>query len=83
MAEKLLSVGLDVGTTSTQMILSELTIENRASAFSVPEMQISQRRILYKSPIYFTPLLQGELVDGAGIRDIVIAEYRNAGIRRG
>ena len=82
MAEKLLSVGLDVGTTSTQMILSELTIENRASAFSVPEMQISQRRILYKSPIYFTPLLQGELVDGAGIRDIVIAEYRNAGIRR-
>lgn len=82
MAEVLRSVGLDVGTTSTQMILSELTIENRASAFSVPEMEIAQRKILYKSPIHFTPLLQGELVDGEGIRAIVAAEYEKAGISR-
>ncbi len=82
MAEVLRSVGLDVGTTSTQMILSQLTIENKASAFSVPEMQIAEREILYKSPIHFTPLLQGELVDGEGIRAIVAAEYEKAGISR-
>ena len=82
MAEVLRSVGLDVGTTSTQMILSELTIENRASAFSVPEMEIAQRKILYKSPIHFTPLLQGELVDGERIRAIVADEYEKAGISR-
>ena len=82
MAEQLLSVGLDIGTTSTQMVLSELTVENRASAFSVPEIQISRRRILYRSPIHFTPLLQGELVDGAAIRAIVTEEYRSAGITR-
>ncbi len=82
MAEVLRSVGLDVGTTSTQMILSELTIENKASAFSVPEMEIAQRKILYKSPIYFTPLLHGELVDGEAIRAIVAAEYKKAGIAR-
>ena len=82
MAEILRSVGLDVGTTSTQMILSELTIENRASAFSVPDMEIAQRKILYKSPIHFTPLLQGDLVDGEGIRKIVTEEYEKAGITR-
>ncbi len=82
MAEVLRSVGLDVGTTSTQMILSQLTIENRASAFSVPEMQIARREILYKSPIHFTPLLQGDFVDGDGIRAIVAAEYAQAGISR-
>ena len=82
MAEVLRSVGLDVGTTSTQMILSELTIENRASAFCVPEMEITQRKILYKSPIHFTPLLHGQLVDGDGIRRIVAAEYRQASISR-
>lgn len=38
MGEKLLSVGLDVGTTSTQMVVSRLTVENQASAFSVPDM---------------------------------------------
>ncbi len=82
MAEILRSVGLDVGTTSTQMILSELTIENKSSAFSVPEMQIASRRILYKSPIHFTPLLHGELVDGEKIRRIVCEEYQKAGIAR-
>ena len=82
MAEILRSVGLDIGTTSTQMILSELTIENRASAFSVPEMQISQRKVLFKSPIYFTPLLHDELVDGEGIRHLLCQAYAQAGIHR-
>lgn len=82
MGKALLSVGLDVGTTSTQMILSQLVIENRASSFSVPEMEISQRKILYKSPVHFTPLLSGDLVDGDGIRALVKAEYEKAGIRR-
>jgi len=82
MAETLCSIGLDVGTTTTQLIVSELTIENKATAFSVPEMEIARRRILYKSPIHFTPLLRGELVDGDGIRTIVTAEYEKAGIQR-
>ena len=56
MAEKLTSVGLDIGTTSTQMIVSELTIENQASSFAVPELTIADRKILYRSPVHFTPL---------------------------
>ena len=78
----LLSVGLDVGTTSTQMVVSRLTIENRAGAFSVPEMKIAGREILYKSPVYFTPLLGIDRVDGVALRQIVEAEYERAGIRR-
>lgn len=82
MSEVLKSIGLDVGTTSTQLVVSALTIENRASGFSVPEMDITRREVLYKSPVYFTPLLSGELVDGNGIREIVENEYQAAGIRR-
>ena len=82
MSEKLLSVGLDVGTTSTQLVVSCLRVENRASGFAVPEMEITQREILYRSPVYFTPLLEGKLVDGAEIRRIVEAEYEKAGISR-
>jgi len=81
-SETLKSVGLDVGTTSTQLVVSELTIENRASGFAVPEMEITGRKLLYKSPVYFTPLLGGDLVDGAGIREIVDREYQAAGISR-
>lgn len=82
MSETLRSVGLDVGTTSTQMIFSELMVENRASGFAVPEMEIAQRKILYKSPVHFTPLLDESHVDGAALREIVVEEYRKAGIDR-
>ena len=78
----LLSVGLDVGTTSTQLVVSRLTVENRASSFAVPDMDITERAVLYKSPVYFTPLLDESHVDGAAIREIVQAEYQKAGIRR-
>ena len=82
MAERLRSVGLDVGTTTTQLIVSELTIENKSSAFTVPEMTIAHRSILYKSPVHFTPLLDDAHVDGDAIRRIVTTEYDKAGITR-
>ena len=82
MSESLLSVGIDVGTTSTQLVVSRLTVENRASSFAVPDMDITERNVLYKSPVYFTPLLDERHVDGTGIREIVQAEYQKAGIRR-
>ena len=82
MSESLLSVGLDVGTTSTQMVVSRLHIENKAGSFAVPEMEIREREILYKSPVHFTPLRQGDLVDAAAIQSIVDAEYTAAGISK-
>ncbi len=82
MSETLRSVGLDVGTTSTQLVLSELTVQNRAGSFAVPEMEISGRKILYKSPVYFTPLISGDLVDADALRKIVDGEYEKAGIRK-
>ena len=82
MAERLLSVGLDVGTTSTQMIVSQLSIENKASSFAVPEMEIGERKILYQSPVHFTPLLDESHVNGEKIRALVEAEYAAAGITR-
>ncbi len=80
MGKKLVSVGLDVGTTSTQMVVSHLTVENRASSFAVPQMEISNREILYQSPVHFTPLVGENLVDGQKIRQLVGEEYRLAGI---
>lgn len=79
MAE-LLSVGLDVGTTTTQMIASRLVVENKASSFAVPQMQITDRNILYKGAVQFTPLLDKDHVDGAALAKLVAAEYEKAGI---
>ena len=81
MAERLCSVGLDVGTTSTQLVVSELVVENQASAFAVPQLQITGRNLRYQSEVYFTPLIGDGLVDGDGIREIVEREYARAGIK--
>ena len=69
---ELISVGLDVGTTTTQMVVSKLIAQNQASS--------TDREILYQSDIHFTPLIRNELIDGEGIRAIVEKEYEKAGI---
>ncbi len=71
-----------MGTTSTQMILSRLTAENKASGFAVPKMEITIREILYRSPVYFTPLAAHNLVDAAALRTLIQKEYENAEITR-
>ncbi len=82
MSDALLSVGLDVGTTTTQLVLSRLTVKNLAGSFAVPEMEITEREILYRSPVHFTPLLDESRVDGQKIRELVAQEYETAGISR-
>ena len=45
MSETLLSVGIDIGTSTTQLILSRLTLANRANPFSVPRIAIEDREV--------------------------------------
>lgn len=83
MAETMLSVGIDIGTSTTQLIFSRLTVENRAGAFAVPDLTISNREILYESPIHFTPLKSASEIDGPALKSLVAREYAAAGIEPG
>ncbi len=80
MSKRLKSVGLDVGTTSTQLIVSELEVENQAGSFSVPQMEITKRKIVYQSPVHFTPLKDESHIDGQRLKELVKQEYQRAGI---
>mgnify|MGYP005913867313 CR=1 FL=1 len=82
MTETLKSVGIDIGTSTTQLVVSKLTLENRANPFSVPRIAITDREIIYRSRIHFTPLLSETVIDAPGVREIVAEEYRRAGLRR-
>ena len=81
MREQLLSVGIDIGTSTTQLVISRLTLENRANPFSVPRVDISEREVLYRSEIHFTPLKSDVRIDGPGVRAIVAEEYQKSGFR--
>lgn len=79
MKEKMLSVGIDIGTSTTQLIFSELTVENRASMASVPLISIVDKQIIYKSDIHFTPLISSDEIDAPSVRKIIEGEYKKAG----
>ena len=55
MAQEILSAGIDIGTTTSQVIFSRLRLEDN-SYTAVPDVKITQKEVLYKSPVYFTPL---------------------------
>jgi ethanolamine utilization protein EutA len=80
--EQLLSVGIDMGTSTTQLVLSKLHIENLASTFSVPRLIIADKEVVYRSDIIITPVLTDNRIDMAKIKSFVQDQYEKAGIKK-
>jgi ethanolamine utilization protein EutA len=80
--ERILSVGIDIGTSTTQVVFSRITIENLASDFSVPRIAIMDKEIIYKGSVYFTPLSSPLEIDMAAVMQIIRTEYANAGVKK-
>lgn len=76
----LLSVGIDVGTTTTQVVFSRLALADVARPGQIPRVAITGRQVLYQSPIAFTPLLDRDTVDAARLEALVRREYAAAGV---
>ena len=76
----LLSVGVDVGTTTTQIVFSRLNLQDVSRPGQIPRINITDRKVIYQSPIVFTPLIDFETIDADKLKEIVRYEYSNAGI---
>ncbi|MDR1580975.1 MAG: ethanolamine ammonia-lyase reactivating factor EutA [Synergistaceae bacterium] len=81
MRDELLSVGIDIGTSTTQVIFSRISIEDMSSGFTVPRIEITGKRVVHRGRIRFTPLLSPTEIDMEKVRDIVGDEYRSFGVR--
>ncbi|MGI6012238.1 MAG: ethanolamine ammonia-lyase reactivating factor EutA [Ruminococcus sp.] len=80
MKETIVSVGIDIGTSTTQLVFSRLTMENQASGYGVPRIAIIDKEVIYRSDIYITPLLSREKIDMQKIKQIIEREYKKADI---
>jgi ethanolamine utilization protein EutA len=76
----LLSVGVDVGTTTTQVIFSRLNLQDVSRPGQIPRINITDRKVIYQSPIVFTPLLDFDTIDADRLNEIVRREYSTAGV---
>lgn len=78
-----LSVGIDVGTTTTQVVFSRLVLHDVARPGQVPRIQVDEKSVVYRSEIHPTPLTSPDEVDAPALAAIVAREYDLAGIDRG
>ena len=78
-AESVLSVGIDIGTSTTQVVFSRLTLEDTAGYFSVPRVSIVDKQVIYAGEIYRTPLLDAVRIDAEAVKALVAREYVSAG----
>ncbi|HEX7261992.1 MAG TPA: ethanolamine ammonia-lyase reactivating factor EutA, partial [Luteolibacter sp.] len=76
----LLSVGVDVGTTTTQIVFSRINLQDVSRAGQIPRIDITDRKVIYQSPIMFTPLIDSETIDADRLNQIVRLEYAAAGV---
>lgn len=80
---KMLSVGIDIGSSTSHLVFSRLTL-NRERSFSNPSnrFMLVDREIVYESEIIFTPLLDRYTIDIEAIVEFCRNEYEKAGITR-
>ena len=79
-SREMLSVGIDVGTTTSQLVLSRLTVRNTHRFGLVPRMDVSSRDVLFASEPRETPLLSPDEIDVDALVDLIRHEYELAGV---
>jgi ethanolamine utilization protein EutA len=78
--EEMISAGIDIGTSTTKIIISKFTLMDMAGGTHVPRIEIVDKEVLYRSPIYRTPLLSPTTIDIKKVEMLVKEEYKKAGI---
>lgn len=79
--EEIMSAGIDIGTTTTQLVFSRMILENTGGFGRIPQVKVVSKEIVYRSGIYFTPLSSREEIDGKKVSQIIESEYEKAGIK--
>jgi ethanolamine utilization protein EutA len=76
----LTSVGIDVGTATSQIIFSRLVLRRLGRELS-SRFVVAERKTLYLSPVHFTPYAGGrEHIDDQALGQLVDSAYQEAGI---
>ncbi len=76
----LTSVGIDVGTATSQIIFSKLVLRRLGRELS-SRFVVAERKTLYLSPVYFTPYTPGrERIDDQALGKLVDTAYDEAGL---
>lgn len=77
--ETLSSIGIDIGTTTTQVIISDLTL-SAPTYNGAATVDVVERRVRYRSPIRETPFVDDSEIDADAVGKLIDADVRSAGL---
>ncbi|MHA1949059.1 MAG: ethanolamine ammonia-lyase reactivating factor EutA [Candidatus Thorarchaeota archaeon] len=78
--KELTSVGVDIGSSTSHVVFSEIVLEKNDQS-RTEKFEIKERRIIHSGPIHLTPFKDPKNVDFDALRDLLLADYRDAGLK--
>ncbi|MEK7856509.1 MAG: ethanolamine ammonia-lyase reactivating factor EutA, partial [Acidobacteriota bacterium] len=71
------SVGIDVGSSTSHLVFSQLTLRREGASLS-GKFRVTERKVLFRSEIMLTPYLSGTLIDVEKVKRFIEEAYREA-----
>ena len=72
------SVGIDIGSSTTHTIFSQLILRREGAGLSA-KFVVTNRDVLYRSPIMLTPYSSGTAIDTEAVQKFIETSYNEAG----
>jgi ethanolamine utilization protein EutA len=80
--ESIYSIGVDIGTSTTEIVISKLSILSSLGPSLLPVTKIEKKEVIYQSPIYFTPILEKDLIDFDQVKEYVKRAFEESGRKK-
>jgi ethanolamine utilization protein EutA len=73
------SVGIDIGSSTSHLIFSHITLRREGASLS-GRFKVTNREVLFRSPIMLTPYLSATKIDTDKVNGFIQDAYREAGL---
>src|SRR4051812_38726201 len=73
------SVGIDIGSSTSHLVFSQLTLRREGASLS-GRFKVTDRRVLFRSNIMLTPYLSGTSIDIEKVKRFIEDAYHKAGV---
>ncbi|HEY7167798.1 MAG TPA: ethanolamine ammonia-lyase reactivating factor EutA [Candidatus Binatia bacterium] len=73
------SVGIDIGSSTSHLIFSHITLRREGASLS-GKFKVTNREVLYRSPIMLTPYVSATKIDTDKVNEFIQRAYQEAGL---
>ncbi|MBP9091579.1 ethanolamine ammonia-lyase reactivating factor EutA [bacterium] len=82
MSNALISVGIDIGTTTSHLVVTKLTFANASLVNAAPNLAITNREIVYESEVFLTPLTAAGEIEAKQTAQLIEGAYQTIGLKK-